>query len=112
MTLSDILRAINKKTDDQNLVNEWNSSEYPPFVINRIMSNFPDTLFIASNMNKMPRLDPSLQFRYFFYAVPRRNRFQPLIKKKTEEDVKFAAALAEEYGISKKSALKYLGLRG
>lgn len=111
MKLSDIIKAINTKTYDESFINEYNQEEYPAFVINRIFSNFPDTIYAAYNMNKCSRLDKDLQYKYYYYTITRKSRYSPLIKEKTEDELKFAHTLAEEYGISEKSALKhYKGL--
>lgn len=107
MKLSDIIKAINVKTYDENLINEYNKDEYPAFIINRIFSNFPDTIYHSYNLNKFPYLDKELQYKYMYYSIASKSRFCPIIKEKTESDEKFSRALAEEYGISEKSALKH-----
>lgn len=107
MKLSEIIKAINTKTFDETFVNEYNAEEYPSFIVNRLYSNFPDTLYAAYNMNKSSLLPKDLQYKYYYYTITRKSRYAPLIKEKSEQDTEFAHALAEEYGISKKSAIKH-----
>lgn len=105
--LSDVLKAINIKSEDENFINEFNSDDYIPFVVNRIFSNFPDTIFCAQEMNLLPYLDKVLQYKYLWYSVGRRSRFAPIVKEKTEEDLKFAEEVSDFYGVSKKKALQF-----
>lgn len=104
LKLGDILKAINFKLDE-NLINQDNLQEYPSFVVNRIYSNFPDTLFVANTLNQFPYIDKDVHYKYLYLAIPKRKRFSPL--KKVEKDVEFVEEISSKYGISKKSVLKH-----
>lgn len=104
MKLGDIIKSINLKLDPD-LININNSDEYVPFVMNRIYSNFPDTLFYVSILNSMPSLDRDMQYKYLFYAVPKQKRFSPL--KKVEKDENLCMEVSSLYGLSKKSIYKH-----
>ncbi|MCX8009341.1 MAG: DNA polymerase clamp loader subunit A [Patescibacteria group bacterium] len=108
--LTPILRAINKKSEGPSFINRMNEEDYPPFVVNRIFSNFPDTLFHAHAMNRYPRLDRDLQYKYLYYAISQKSRFCPIIKTKLlSEEV--LDDIEKKYNISKKSIMKnYSGL--
>jgi hypothetical protein len=96
--LSDYLNAIN--VNKEPLLDEsesYSKQSYPPFVVTRCLSYFPDTLFAANEMNTRPHLDAKMHFDFLRGAVRSRKRFSKWLKR--EEDAR-VAALAEYYGFS------------
>jgi hypothetical protein len=96
--LSDYLNAIN--VNKEPLLDEsesYTKQSYPPFVVTRCLSYFPDTLFAANEMNTRPHLDSKMHFDFLRGAVRPRKRFSKWLKR--EEDAR-VAALAEYYGFS------------
>lgn len=49
--------------------------DYNPFLINRALSYFPDTVLQANAMNQRTHLDKQSQYDYLLNAVRKRKRF-------------------------------------
>jgi hypothetical protein len=104
--LSDYLNAIN--VNKEPLLDEseaYTKQSYPPFVVTRCLSYFPDTLFAANEMNTRPHLDSKMHFDFLRGAVRPRKRFSKWLKR--EEDAR-VAALVEYYGFSSRKAREAL----
>ena len=63
MKLGDYLNAINYSKDNL-LEDEAAAKGYVPFVVNRCLSYFPDTILQANEMNLLPNADKKMQFDY------------------------------------------------
>jgi len=50
-------------------VTEDNKKDYVPFVVNRALSFHLDCLLAANEMNKLPGLDPVMQYHYLIGSV-------------------------------------------
>ena len=51
-------------------------SEYNPYLVNRFLSYFPDTIFYSNEMNKFHNVIPKeYQYKFYLYAIPKRKRF-------------------------------------
>lgn len=50
-------------------------SEYSPFLTNKTLSFFPDTILMANLMNMNSHLDNKLQFEFFLNTVRKQKRF-------------------------------------
>jgi len=106
--LSDYLNAINVSKEP--LMDEsegYAKQSYPPFVVTRCLSYFPDTLFAANEMNTRPHLDSKMHFDFLRGAVRPRKRFSKWLKR--EEDAR-VAALVEYYGFSSRKAREALSV--
>jgi hypothetical protein len=104
--LTDYLNAIN--VNKEPLLDEsesYTKQSYPPFVVTRCLSYFPDTLFAANEMNTRPHLDSKMHFDFLRGAVRPRKRFSKWLKR--EEDAR-VAALVEYYGFSSRKAREAL----
>tara|TARA_R100001015_G_C4635046_1_gene203246 strand:- start:4854 stop:5234 length:381 start_codon:yes stop_codon:yes gene_type:complete len=86
MKLTDFLKAINY-TKKPLLDGEALEKDYAPFVVNRCLSYFPDTLFHANTMNHMCSMDKKMHFDYLRGAVRKRNRFSPWVKKEKQPEI-------------------------
>jgi hypothetical protein len=84
MKLSDYLSAINH-TKVPLLDDEMNEKEYVPFVINRCLSYFPDTILHANLMNFHGNLPKKMQFDYFLNVLRKRKRFSKWLKNENGE---------------------------
>ena len=107
--LKEYLNAINyeKKnlldTDDE----MW-EKKYPPFIINKCLAPFPDTIFLVNEMNKYHHLDKKLQFDFLLNSLRTRKRFTPWLKANKSKSLEY---VKEYYGYNNekaKSALKLL----
>ena len=104
--LSEYLNAIN--TTKEPLLDEsesYTKQSYPPFVVTRCLSYFPDTLFVVNEMNTRPHTDSKMHFDFLRHAVRPRKRFSKWLKREEDERV---AALVEYYGISSRKAREAL----
>lgn len=86
MKLTDFLKAINYSKKPL-LDGEALEKDYAPFVVNRCLSYFPDTLFHANTMNHMCSMDKKMHFDYLRGAVRKRNRFSPWVKKEKQPEL-------------------------
>ena len=104
--LKDYLNSINltKKnvmdSDDPGWV-----QHYPPFIINKCMSQHLDTIMFANEMNQYPNLDKDLQYEFFINTVRTRKRFSPWGKKEKVKDIEL---VKEFYGYSTEKAMQAL----
>lgn len=106
--LTDYLNAIN--VNKEPLLDEsesYTKQSYPPFVVTRCLSYFPDTLFAANEMNTRPHLDSKMHFDFLRGAVRPRKRFSKWLKREQDDRV---AALSEYYGISTRKAREALSV--
>lgn len=103
--LSDYLKAINETKEPLMDTPDWGKSSYPPFVVTRCLSYFPDTLFPVNEVNIRPNIDPKMHFDFLRGAVRKRKRFSKWLKRESDERV---AALIEYYGFSAKKAREAL----
>lgn len=81
---------------------------YVPFLTNRSLSNFPDTVLYAQEMNMNSHLDNKLQYSYFLNSIRPSKRFSKWAKKEVNSDLD---AVREYYGYSydkAKTALQIL----
>ena len=95
MQLKDFLSSIN------------HVKAYTPFVVNRCLSYFADTLFHANEMNCSPWLDNKSQFDFYRLAVRKKKRFSPWLRKDTEENV---TLIKQAYGYTESKAREVLNI--
>lgn len=93
----DFLNAIN--LTKKNLMEEdpGLEKEYSPWMINKGLSFFIDTILYANEMNKLSGLDNKPQFDFYINIVKPRKRFSKWYKKSEDEDL---AAIMKCYGYS------------
>lgn len=60
---------------------------YDPFLTNRSLSNFPDTVWLANEMNTRHDIDKKLQFHFLLNTVRPKKRFAKWAKKEKTGDV-------------------------
>jgi hypothetical protein len=107
MDLKDWLNSIydNKKDllkDDPEL-----SKKYPAFVVNRLLSGNIDTALFASELNERFTMDKDMQYKYLLYAVPKKKRFSPYLKK---DNFEYLDLIKSYYGYNTEKALEALKL--
>jgi len=102
MSPFDFLNAIN--TTKENLFEKDSQAgkDYKPFLINRGLSYFPDTVFYANQMNQHPGLDKDMQFFFFLNIISRKKRFSKWSKK--DETTESLDLVKEYYGYSSEKA--------
>lgn len=80
---------------------EQEEKEYVPFVVNRSLSYFPDTVLYANEMNLLPNLDKKLQFHYLINSIRPRKRYSKWVKKLEDNDL---SAVMEYYECNARKA--------
>jgi|TARA_R110000782_G_scaffold46482_3_gene102660 hypothetical protein len=100
------LKAINDTKEDI-MVDDLSEKGYNPFMVNRGLSYFNDTILMANEMNINHHLDKKLQFKFYINIIRKRKRFSKWFKPETEDDVN---VVKEYYGYSKEKAIQVLKL--
>ena len=80
---------------------------YNPYVINRSLSYFNDSVLHANEMNKNHHIDSRLQNVYLINTIRKRKRFSKWIKSTELDDIE---AVKEYYGYSSEKARQVLTL--
>jgi hypothetical protein len=109
MKLNDFLSSINHNKTPLLDKDEAASRLYPPFVVNRCLSYFADTIFHANEMNCAPWLDNKSQFDFHRISIRKKKRFSPWIKKESEENVDIVRSV---YGYTESKAREVLNILG
>ena len=102
----DYVKAINT-TKKNIMVDDITESEYQPFLINRSLSYFPDTVLYANEMNQQSHLPARLQFDFFINIIKKRNRFSKWFK---PIEIQSIDIVKEYYGYSDEKAKSVLSL--
>jgi hypothetical protein len=102
----DYLNAINDTKKDI-MIDDIAEKGYSPFMINRGLSYFNDTVLFANEMNKYHHLDHRLQFDFLINIIRKRKRFSKWIKPEIASDVE---VVKEYYGYSNEKARQALSL--
>jgi len=98
MKLGEYLTAINYSkeplfdTEDTTV-----EKEYTPYIINRCLSNFPDTLLQVNEMNFWCSIDKKMHFDFLLNGTRTRKRFSKWLKDVKPEDF---AVVKEYFGYS------------
>jgi hypothetical protein len=101
MTPFDFLNAINESkeklmtcSDNDDLAEK----SYSPFLVNRGLSFFSDTILYANEMNRLCLLDHKPQFSYLLNSIRPRKRYSKWFKKEKLEKLDI---VSEYFGYSK-----------
>ena len=100
--LKDYLNAINHTkerlmdTEDE----EW-ERKYPPFIVNKCLAPFPDSIHLVNEMNINCHLDHKLQFDFLLNSLRARKRYTPWLKAKKLKNLEY---VKEFYGYNNEKA--------
>ena len=100
MSPFDYLNAINYTKKDI-MVDDIADKQYNPFMVNRGLSYFQDTVLMANEMNQYAHLDNRLQFDFLINIVRKRKRFSKWNKPEVATDLD---VIKEYYGYSNEKA--------
>ena len=106
MSPFEFLNEINYGKKDI-MIDDIAEKKYAPFMVNRSLSYFQDTVLMANEMNKYAHLDNRLQFDFFINIVRKKRRFSKWVKPDTQSDVE---VVKEYYGYSNEKARQALFL--
>ena len=106
--LKDYLNAINQtKEPIMDGDDEMWEKKYPPFVINKCLHAFQDTILFVNEMNQLPNTDKKLQFDFYLNSLRPRKRFSPWLKAKKLENLEY---VKEYYGYNNEKAKSSLDI--
>ena len=100
------LNAINTTKKDI-MVDDIAESGYAPFMVNRGLSYFADTVLYANEMNINHHIDHRLQFDFLINIVKKKKRFSKWLK---PEEISDLDIVKEYYGYSNEKARSVLSL--
>ena len=100
--LKDYLNAINTtKENVMDTEDEMWEKKYPPFIVNKCVAPFTDTLILVNEINRLHHLDKRLQFDYWLNSIRPRKRFTPWVKAKKLKNLEY---VKEFYGYNNEKA--------
>ena len=102
----EFVNAINY-TKKNIMIDDITEKAYAPYMVNRQLSYFPDTVLAANEMNRNHHLDNRLQFDFFINIIRKRKRFSKWYKPETISDLD---ADKKYYGYSNEKARQVLTL--
>ena len=108
MKLGDYLNAINYTkeplldTDDESV-----EKGYTPFVVNRCLSYFIDTVLYANEMNRRPEADKKMQFDYLQKSIRKNKRYSKWLKQESVENLDL---IKQFYGYSDAKAKEVMDI--
>ena len=111
MNVFDFLNFINytkKNILEEDILLE---KQYVPFIVNKYLSYFPDTLMHSNQMNKLSFISKKDQYEYFINAIRKRKRYSKW--KKKEDNLQKEISLKnimEYFECSYKRAEEYLNI--
>ena len=84
---------------------EVHEKQYVPFIVNRALSYFMDTVHYANEMNLCNSLDSKLQYHYLLNTIRPGKRFAKWVKRENVEDID---AVKQFYGYNVEKAQQAL----
>ena len=100
------VNAINY-TKKNIMIDDVAEKAYAPYMVNRQLSYFPDTVLAANEMNRCHHVDNRLQFDFFINIIRKRKRFSKWFK---PEQISDLDAVKIYYGYSNEKARQVLPL--
>ena len=106
--LKDYLNAVNstkeKLMDDED--ETW-EKKYSPFIVNKCVAPFQDTIMLVNEINQLHHLDKKLQFDFLINSLRPRKRYTPWLKATKLENLEY---VKEFYGYNNEKAKVALDL--
>ena len=106
--LKDYLNAINHSKEPLlDSEDEAWTKKYPPYIINKCLAPFPDTIQLVNEINQLHHLDKKLQFDFLINSLRPRKRYQPWMKAKKLKNLEY---VKEFYGYNNEKAKSALDI--
>ena len=100
--LKEYLNAINvSKEPLLDSEDEMWEKKYAPFIVNKCVAPFPDTIQLVNELNQYHHLDKKLQFDFLLNSLRARKRYTPWLKAKKLKNLEY---VKEYYGYSNEKA--------
>ena len=107
--LKEYLNAINfTKKDLTKSEDELWKKKYPAFIVNKLLSDFSDTIMLVNEMNRNHFIDKDMQFQFLLNSIRTKKRYSPFLRASKLKEIE---CVKEYYGYSNdkaKSALDIL----
>ena len=81
--------------------------KYPPFIVNKCVAPFPDTIMLVNEINQLHHLDKKLQFDFLINSLRPRKRYAPWLKAKKLKNLEY---VKEFYGYNNEKAKSALDI--
>ena len=98
--------AINYTKKDI-MIDDIAEKAYSPYMVNRQLSYFPDTVLAGNEMNRNHHIDNRLQFDFFINIIRKRKRFSKWFKPELISDLE---VVKKYYGYSNEKPRQVLTL--
>ena len=89
--INDTKKNLMVGTDNDELAEKG----YIPFMVNKSLSYFIDTILYANEINEYAHIDNKLQFEYYLNGILKKKRFSKWAKKEKSDDLDI---ICEYYG--------------
>ena len=97
-------KNLMRETDNDKLA----ESGYVPYLTNKSLSYFPDTLFLANDMNINHGVDNLLQYQYLLNTVRPKKRFAKWVRPEDNDDLEIIKMYYDYSNKKAEQALKIL----
>ena len=106
--LKDYLNAINHSKEPllDSEDEDW-TKKYPPYIVNKCLAPFPDTIQLVNEINQLHHLDKKLQFDFLINSLRPRKRYAPWMKAKKLDNLEY---VKEFYGYNNEKAKSALDI--
>ena len=100
--LKDYLKAINVSKESllDSEDEQW-EKKFAPFIVNKCVAPFEDTVMLVNEINQLHHLDKKLQFDFLINSLRPRKRYAPWMKAKKLKNLDY---LKEFYGYNNEKA--------
>ena len=100
--LKEYLNAINHtKKPLMDTEDEVWEKKYPPFIVNKCVAPFQDTIMLVNEINRLHHVDKKLQFDFLLNSLRTRKRFAPWLKANKQSNLEY---VKEFYGYDNEKA--------
>ena len=79
---------------------QW-EKKYPPYIVNKCVAPFQDTIMLVNEINQFHHLDKKLQFDFLINSLRPRKRYTPWVKAMKLENLEY---VKEFYGYNNEKA--------
>jgi len=79
---------------------QW-ERKYPPYIVNKCVAPFQDTIMLVNEINQFHHLDKKLQFDFLINSLRPRKRYTPWVKAMKLENLEY---VKEFYGYDNEKA--------
>jgi hypothetical protein len=92
-------------TKENLIVDDITEKAYAPYMVNRSLSNFLDTVFYSNEMNRLHGLDKKMQYDFLRLSIKKAKRFSKWAKAEKSEEID---AVKFVYHVSNEKARSYI----